>query len=256
MTNPQAKLDPETDTRAEPDEAHVAAYLARHPEFFDRHGALLGALKLPHARGDGSTVSLVERQVDMLRERLRESELKLHTLVDNGRANDALADKIHRLACRLIHARDAGLRLALIEASLREDFGAGEFVIVLTRPGSSLGAVAASSLRIVAAEDPGLDSFDTLLSSGKPRCGRLRDAQRSFLFPGADIAIGSVALVPLGPGGLLGLLAIASPDADRFNPTMSTDFLARIGEGYDRLHQGEFGELIAIALDGAPDRGG
>ena len=33
-----------------------------------------------------------------------------------------------------------------------------------------------------------------------------------------------------GPGGEQGLLAIASPDADRFNPTMSTDYLARIGE--------------------------
>jgi uncharacterized protein YigA (DUF484 family) len=117
-------------------------------------------------------------------------------------------------------------------------------VLVLTRREPAFAGVDARCLRFVGADDPGLKSFDTLFSSGKPRCGRVRDSQREFLFPAADIAIGSVALVPLGPGGALGVLAIASPDADRFNPTMSTEFLARIGE------------LIAIALDGAPERAG
>lgn len=244
MTNPQAKIDAKKLHRAEPDEALVATFLAQHPDFFDRHGTLLAGLRLPHVRGDGTTVSLVERQVEALRERVRESELRLKTLVDNGHANDALAEKIHRLSCRLVRARDAQLRLASIEASLREDFGAREFVLVLTRREPALADVDARCLRVVSAEDPGLKSFDTLFSSGKPRCGRMRDSQRDFLFPSADIAIGSVALVPLGPAGAQGLLAIASPDADHFNPTMSTEFLARIGE------------LIAIALDGAPERTG
>ncbi len=244
MTNTQAKVDSKKLQRAEPDEAVVAAFLAQHPDFFDRHATLLGALHLPHVRGDGTTVSLVERQVDVLRERVRESELRLKTLVDNGHANDALAEKIHRLACRLVHARDARLRLASIEASLREDFGAREFVLVLSRRDAALAGLDARCLRFVAADDTGLRSFESLFSSGKPRCGRIRDSQRDFLFPAADIAIGSVALVPLGPGGAQGLLAIASPDVDHFNPTMSTEFLARIGE------------LIAIALDGAPEHAG
>jgi uncharacterized protein len=244
MTNPQAKVDAKKPQRATSDEALVAAFLAQHPEFFDRHAALLAGLRLPHVRGDGTTVSLVERQVDVLRERARESELRLKTLVDNGRANDVLAEKIHRLACRLVHARDVRLRLSLIEASLREDFGASEFVLVLARRDPGLADVAARCLRFVGGDDPELRSFDSLFTSGKPRCGRMRDSQRDFLFPSVDIAIGSVALVPLGPGGGQGLLAIASPDADHFNPTMSTEFLARIGE------------LIAIALDGAPERAG
>ncbi|HUO80754.1 MAG TPA: DUF484 family protein [Steroidobacteraceae bacterium] len=238
------KVDSKKLPRGEPDEAVVAAFLAQHPDFFDRHPTLLAGLRLPHARGDSSTVSLVERQVDVLRERARESELRLKTLVENGHANDALAAKIHRLACRLVHARDARLRLASIEASLREDFGAREFVLVLSRRDPALAGVDARCLRFVTPDEPGLRTFDSLFSSGKPRCGRMRDSQRDFLFPAADIAIGSVALVPLGPGGAQGLLAIASPDVDHFNPTMSTEFLARIGE------------LISIALDGAPDRAG
>jgi uncharacterized protein len=244
MTNPQPKLDSKgaAAKAARTDEATVAAFLAGHADFFERHQTLLAQLRLPHARGDGSTVSLLERQLDVLRERTREFELRLRALVDNGRANDALAEKIHRLAKRLIHARTARLRLASVEASLREDFDAHEFVLVLTRADAELATLEARCLRLLPASDPGLQSFETLLVAGRPRCGRVRDSQREFLFPATDTTVGSVALVPLGAGGEQGLLAIASSDADHFNPTMSTDYLARIGE------------LIATALDAAPDR--
>ena len=244
MTNPQPKLDPKASGAkpARTDEAAVAAFLASHADFFDRHAALLAQLRLPHARGDASTVSLVERQVDVLRERTREFELRLKTLVENGRANDALAEKIQRLARRLVSARSAARRLATIEASLREDFGVREFVIVLARGDAELGGLEQRYLRITTPEDPGLRSFESLYASGRPRCGRVRDSQREYLFPSADTTIGSVALVPLGAGGELGLLAIGSPDLDHYNPTMSTDYLARIGE------------LIAAALDATADR--
>jgi hypothetical protein len=239
MTTPQPKAEAIKGARVDSDEARTAAFLAANPDFFDRHPTLLGDLRLPHARGDASTVSLVERQVEVLRVRVRDFEDKLRSLVENGRANDALATKMHRLASRLIGARDGAARLAAIESSLREDFGAREFALLVCTQVASASS-APRYLRQVAADDPGLKSFEALHATGKPRCGRIRDMQRDFLFPSADIAIGSVALVPLRIGGAPALLAIASPDADQFNPTMSTDFLARIGE------------LIATALDGAP----
>ena len=244
MTNPQAKVEAKPFAREEAEERQVAAFLAGHPEFFDRHPAVLAELRLPHQRGDSTTVSLVERQIEVLRERARESERRLAALLDNARVNDALGDKIQRLACRLVGARGAAARLGVIETSLREDFGAREFVLVLTRLRPAAAGIEARCLRIVAVDDPGLRSFESLCGSGKPRCGRVRDSQRDFLFPASDIAVGSVALVPLGAAASAGILAIASPDVDHFNPTMSTDFLARIGE------------LIATALDGAADGAG
>jgi len=133
------------------------------------------------------------------------------------------------MARRLIAAGDRVAVIKTVEASLREDFDAGESVLVLTQ--ASVPAVAESRfLRVVAADAPDLRSFETLFSSGKPRCGQLRDSQRDFLFGAGSVAIGSVALVPLGPKGQLGLLACGSTDSERFNPTMSTDFLQRIGE--------------------------
>ena len=215
---------------AEVDEAAVASYLSATPEFFDRHAQLLAKIRLPDARGGATTVSLLERQVEVLRERSRQLERKLKEYVDVARENDALGARVFAMARRLIAAGDRAAVVKAVEASLREDFDAGESVLVLTQSAVPAGLAESRFLRVIAADAPDLRSFETLFSSGKPRCGQLRDSQRDFLFGAGSVEIGSVALVPLGPKGSLGLLACGSHDAQRFNPTMSTDFLQRIGE--------------------------
>ena len=223
---------------AEIDEAAVASYLSATPEFFDRHAQLLAKIRLPDSRGNASTVSLLERQVEVLREHNRQLERKVKDFVDVARENDALGSRVLAMARRLIAARDRAAAVAAIEATLREDFGAGQSVLVLVSGRAPQGFAESRFLRVVPAETPELKTFETLFSAGKPRCGQLRDSQREFLF-GADAPeIGSVALVPLGGKGGLGLLACGSHDSQRFNPTMSTEFLAHIGE------------LIAAALSG------
>src|SRR5437763_363031 len=85
-------------------------------------------------------------------------------------------------------------------------------------------------VRTVPAHDPNLKSFESLFASGKPRCGQARDSQREFLFGPEGPETGSVALVPLGVKGSMGLLALGSADRERFHPAMSTEFLARLAE--------------------------
>jgi hypothetical protein len=215
---------------AEVDESAVASYLSATPEFFDRHAQLLAKIRLPDSRGGATTVSLLERQVEVLRERNRQLEHKVKDFVDVARENDLLGAKVLTMARRLIAARGRAATIAAIEASLREDFDAGQSVLVLTQGDTVEGAADFRFLRVVRPDAPELRSFETLFGSGKPRCGQLRDSQRDFLFGPASVEVGSVALVPLGAKGSLGLLACGSHDADRFNPTMSTDFLAHIGE--------------------------
>jgi uncharacterized protein YigA (DUF484 family) len=215
---------------AEIDEAAVASYLAATPEFFERHAQLLSRIRLPDARGGASTVSLLERQVEVLRERNRQLERKVTDFLEVARANDDLGSRVMAMARRLIAATDRAASVDAIEAALRENFGAGQSVLVLNAARAPKGLPESRFLRVVAAEAPELKSFDTLFSSGKPRCGQLRDSQREFLFGGDAATIGSVALVPLGGKAGYGLLACGSTDSERFNPTMSTDFLAHIGE--------------------------
>jgi uncharacterized protein YigA (DUF484 family) len=216
------------ETTTIPEDA-VADYLQQNPDFFERHAPLLAKLKLPHGRGT-ATVSLVERQVLVLREKNDKLEARLRELIEVARDNDVLAGKIHRLSCRLLRARSAAALIDALEESLREDFGASEWILLLA-PGASseLAKISSRHLRIVDAMAHELKMFETLFESGRPRCGQIRDSQRDYLFGPDTIEIASAALVPLGPNATAGLLAIGSPDTERFHPTMSTEFLARIG---------------------------
>src|SRR4029077_4202247 len=86
---------------ADGEEESIAAYLQRHPEFFERHQALLARLKLPHARG-GASSSPGERQHDVAREKQAQLEGTLAELVSVARANDASSDRLHRFTRRLL----------------------------------------------------------------------------------------------------------------------------------------------------------
>ncbi len=223
----------------ETEEESIALYLQHNPDFFERHQAVLTRLRLPHARG-GSTISLVERQIEVLREKHAALEGKLAELVRVARANDAIADKLHRFTRRLLRAGSRTEAITQMEASLREDFDAFHSVLVLI--GAQVDLAPQRFVHAVQADNPSLKSFESLFTSGKPRCGQARDSQREFLFGSDAKDIGSVALVPLGEKGSLGLLALGSTDRDRFHPGMSTEFLARMAE------------LIADSLAASPAR--
>ncbi|HEY5719351.1 MAG TPA: DUF484 family protein [Gammaproteobacteria bacterium] len=212
------------------DDAAVAEHLEAFPDFFERHPQLLQRLRLPDARNGGATVSLLERQVAVLRERNRQLERRLAEFIENARANDELAARIHRLTTRLVHARTLEQVVDAVEASLREDFDVQRAVLVLFRDDPALAARESHFVRLVKRDALDIRSFEALFASGSPRCGQVRDSQRDYLFGAAGAGIGSVALTPIGPGGSLGLLACGAASAHRFNPTMSTEFLARIGE--------------------------
>lgn len=211
------------------DEETIARYLQLNPDFFERHQPILARMRLPHARS-ASTISLVERQVEVLRERQADLEGKLAEFVRVARANDALSAKIQRFTRRLLCATTRQQMAEEIEASLREDFDAFHSTLILVDAHARGFEMPERFLRAAMPDDPNLKSFDGLFASGKPRCGQVRDSQRQFLF-GADAGeIGSVALVPLGEHGSIGLLALGSHDRERFHPGMSTEFLARMGE--------------------------
>jgi len=212
------------------DEERIERYLTLNPDFFERHQPLLARMRLPHMR-TGSTVSLVERQVEVLREQKTDADRRLAEFVAVARANDHLAERIHRFTRRLLRAGGSAAALAALEASLREDFDAFHSVLLLTAPVASLAGVELGPfLRKLPADDANIRTFEGLLATGKPRCGQVRDTQRDFLFGPEAASIGSVALVPLGEAGVMGLLALGSAERERFHPGMSTEFLKRMGE--------------------------
>jgi hypothetical protein len=211
------------------EEQAVAQYLQHNADFFERHPQLLARMRLQHPR-NASTVSLIERQVEVLREKYESQEQKLAEFVRVARANNLLAEKIHRFTRRLLSTQSRGHAISEIEASLREDFDTFHAVLVLATSREPLVPDADRFVRSVCAEDPNYRSFETLFTAAKPRCGQIRDSQREFLFSAEATDIGSVALIPLGGNPAPGLLALGSVDRDRFHPGMSIEFLSRMGE--------------------------
>jgi len=212
------------------EEQVVAQYLQRNPDFFERHPQLLARMRVQHPR-NAATVSLIERQVEVLREKQQSQEQKLAEFVRVARANNLLAEKVHRFTRRLLRTTSRVQALAEIESSLREDFETFTAVMLLagTRP-TTEPDTSVRFLVHVNAEDAAYRSFEALFAAGKPRCGQIRDTQREFLFGTEAPGIGSVALIPLGGQNASGLLALGSVDRERFHPGMSTEFLARMGE--------------------------
>lgn len=213
----------------EPSENAVHDFLQDNPDFFERHGALLGSLRLPHVAG--GTVSLVERQVSVLRQKDLKLERKLKDLIEVAKANDTLATKIHQLALQLLAASDLSETLNCVEESLRAGFGADQSILVLFGDAEMFKDIDVGRFFLpIQRDDESLQAFDTFLNGSGPRCGQIRDTQRDFLFGQETDEVGSTALIPLGKKSQVGFLAIGSVDANRFHPGMSIDFLTRLGE--------------------------
>lgn len=210
-------------------ESAVHDYLEDNPDFFERNSALLGSLRLPHITG--GTVSLVERQVSVLRQKDLKTERKLKELIEVARTNDRLAAKLHQLTLDLLAARDLTATLQAVETALRTGFEADQSILVLFGDPDLFDDINVGRFfRPVEREHPEVRAFDTFLKAVSPRCGQVRDAQRDFLFGAETDEVGSAALIPLGRKSEVGFLGVGSVDANRFHPGMSIDFLKRLGE--------------------------
>jgi uncharacterized protein len=219
-----------------PEEA-IADYLRSHPDFFERHITLLLALKLPHRTG-GAAISLVERQVAMLRQRNAQLERQFKDLVAVAKLNDALVEKIHQLGMKLMRVTDVAQRLEQLETGLREDFAAERAVLVLFEGQTPARAERPGFVKRVTLDDAAIRPFASFLRAARPRCGPLRDRQKAIFEHNAD-TVSSAAMVPLGKDAALGFLVIGSRDPDHFHPGKRMDFLSRLGE------------LVAVALAAA-----
>lgn len=217
-------------------EADVANYLGRHPDFFERHLPLLRRMQIPHQSG-ATTVSLVERQVAVLRQRNDELEAQLAELIDVAKANNLIVDNIHALALAFIRERSTETRLEALENALRENFGAERAVLVLFSDAERPPIARPGFVRIVERNDPALKSFATFLRSARARCGPLREMQKDFIFEREADSIASAAMVPIGAGAHYGFLTVGSKDANQFHAGQRVDFLGRLGE------------LVALALE-------
>lgn len=202
----------------------VAAYLMAQPDFFVLHPELLVSLRLPHDSGEA--VSLVARQIDLLRAKGDRLSAQMEHLLQIARENDGLNHRLHQLTLTLFDAQSLEDVLASLDWGLHQLFEA-EFVGVrLLEPKGS------SPVRtlFVEKDHPLHEWARAEIDSDQVRCGIPEESVASFLFGSDADQVGSHVMVRLHRAGLRGLLAIGSRDAQRFSADMGSVFLRQLAE--------------------------
>ncbi len=208
----------------------VAEYLRKHREFFVEHPELLTDLVIPHETG--KAVSLVEKQVILLRDENRQLKSRFRELVNIARDNEELSRRMHKLTLRLVEAGGCAQILGNLGHSLQTDFAADGITLRIFADPAATDDVGrpefageGSPLRTMFAEE---------IALRKPYCGRLKHNQQAALFgirhdEGAE-EFGSAAVLPLFGKHWEGILVIASRDPRRYHPEMGIDLLSHLGD--------------------------
>lgn len=201
----------------------VADYLKSNPGFFEQYADLLAQIYVPHPHG-GRTVSLAERQMLTLRDKSRQSEMKLAELIAFGEENDAISEKVHRLAVGLVAAETFQAVIHLLNFHLRDDFSVPHVALRLWNTPEGV-----EDLPEFAAVSEELQVFAETL--GRPYCGSTAGFGTASWFGEHANHIRSQALIALrNGGGTIGMIALGSEEAQRFYADMGTLYLERLGE--------------------------
>jgi uncharacterized protein YigA (DUF484 family) len=213
--------NPVTDTLSAADVDH---YLRQHPEFFRDHLTLLEILTVPHPSGDA--VSLVSRQLGVMREKNQRLARQLEDLVSIARENDGVYQRLHQITLALLDAKTVEDVIEGLDGGLHQYFQADFVAVRIAKPELDFSLAD----MMLAPASRGWVFCQSILESGKPRCGTLGSDEADVIF-GADAdAVGSCVIVPLQHAGLMGLFAIGSRDAERFREEMGMVFLQQMSE--------------------------
>jgi uncharacterized protein YigA (DUF484 family) len=211
----------------DPTEESVREYLKQHEDFFERHPDMLDYLHISHS--SGSAVSLVEKQVSVLRERNMEMRKRLNNLTTHARTNDNLYAFTRKLVVALLEAKSSADLAAAFDKAMKTDFEVEHTSFILfgdpadRRRGCRIESHDSASIEI-----------GSLLKNGNATCGTLRKEELSYLFPATD-GIGSAAVMPLVGQTELGVIAVGNSDASYYTSNMGTLFLNHIAEVLVRL---------------------
>jgi uncharacterized protein YigA (DUF484 family) len=199
----------------------VAEYLKQHPKFFEDYADVLAEIFVPHPHG-GHAIPIAERQILTLRERNADLEGRLRELVANARANDTIGEKLHRSTLALFASPDLETTLAVLDHSLKEDFGVPDVAARLwgrVPEQSYLPQLAATSSEVRAWAD----------ALAQPQCGADTPFESREWFEHGD-TLASFAFLPLRTSRTFGVLALASQDAERYRAGIGTVYLVRLAE--------------------------
>ncbi len=208
----------------------VADYLAHHPEFFQQYTELLKTLYIPHPSGEA--VSLVAKQLEILREDNRKLRKNYANLVDVGRNNDAVLRKMHQLVLALMDAETLEQAITCLTDQLRSNFSSDFVSLQIIMDNLTESTLPSRGMRDLAVlpDNEVLQLFATILETNQPQCGQAEPEQLQFLFPKDANEVASCTIIPIQHKGFVALMSIGSRDENRFSYNAGIMFLTQMAE--------------------------
>jgi len=224
------------------DPAAVRQYLTMNPDFFNQHSDVLARLYIPH--DSGGAISLIEKQVSVLRNKCNRLENSLRDLINVARENERLHQRLHRLIQDIISAESLQKMVTITRESLIANFKADDVRLFLSVPSDGTEATekmfsreAKDNYFTLSPKDPVFDVFSKYFVDGETFCGALSDEQRALLSTGCNTELASAAVIPLQFNGQQGIVVLGSSDATRFSAGKGVMFLNQLGEVLSRRVQ-------------------
>ncbi|MDE0989777.1 MAG: DUF484 family protein [Pseudomonadales bacterium] len=207
----------------------VAAYLLANPDFFVDRDRLLLKIQVPHK--SKGTISLVEKQLDVIRDRQKKTRRQLKEFVENAERNKEIFDKSRKIILSMMAAKQSSKFFAALEKGLKRDFGCkANSLVVFGKPkqiNHFTSRIPAESAR---------KYVGALMQSKVPTLGTLRPREQDFLFRDQSEKVKSAAVLTIRDKNKhLGLLAIGSSDMEYFTPDMDALFINFIAETLGKL---------------------
>ncbi|MDE2401085.1 MAG: DUF484 family protein [Burkholderiales bacterium] len=208
-------------------EDDIANYLVHTPGFFERHAQLLASVQLTSPHGQRA-VSLQERQMEMLRDKIKGLERRIMEMIRHSQDNEAIAERLHRWVRAVLLAHDDATVADVLLAELQSEFLIPQAAVrVWDTPTQS---VLATLRDLPCAQAVSDDAKSFAGSLTVPYCGVNAGFEASRWLADAS-TITSLAMIPLRhQGHTYGLLVLGSPDPTRYTADMGVDFLQQVGE--------------------------
>ena len=220
-----SEVSAEQQPNEQSDESRVIEYLQKNPAILMDYPDIFSSLSIPHQTG--GAISLVERQLKLLRGENQHLRSKIEELVSIARENEELNQRFHCLSLELMDTEQLHDVLAMVQDQVQTffytDFVCFRFLPDISEAGNTLDGLYLNA-------DSGIvERISPWIDARKPMCGQHADDINRDLF-GPDLQIASSAFIPLYHTRNLGLLCLGSVSAERFGPSMGTIFLQHLGE--------------------------
>jgi hypothetical protein len=207
------------------DEDSVIDYLTRNPDVLERHPATLAQLTFSHE--SGAAVSLVERQLKLLRDENQSLKNKLNELVHIARENEELSQRFHRLSLELMTHDNLHDVISLIRDQIQTFFYTDHVNFFFTE--NLADQLDGMKDHILTAESKHAAKIQEWIDARNPVFGPFDPGIRKQLFADAG-DIPSCVLIPLYHTQNFGLLVLGSKSNQRFSDGMGTLFLQQLGD--------------------------